>query len=97
MSDEPNEATQEAMAHLRAAALEMIGAARAVLDLTERLVEDPAPLVQAVAALAAAARPVPAGPVGVDGDGGADDAPGSDGSTRPGPRPRPRVQHIRVS
>ena len=92
-----DDATQEAMAPLRAAALEMIGAARAVLDLTERLVEDPAPLMQAVAALAAAARPMPARPVVVDEDGAADDAPGADGSTRPGPRPRPRVQHIRVS
>ena len=83
MSDDP---VEETVVHLRAAALEMITAARALLDLTEQLVKDPAPILEALAALASVARPAPATP--------ADDEPAS---AARGPRPRSRVQHIRVS
>ena len=83
MSDDP---VAETVVHLRAAALEMITAARALLDLTEQLVKDPAPIVEALAALAAVARP----PAEAPAEGEPDDA-------AHGPRPRSRVQHIRVS
>lgn len=89
---------QEAAVHLRAAALEMITAARALLDLTEQLVKDPAPIVNAVAALAAAASHGPGREPG-DQPGAADADPATDRPAPAGSRPRPRsrVQHIRVS
>ena len=98
----------DASVHLRAAALELIAAARAMLDLTEELVKDPGPVLSAVSALAAVARQAAAqagqpghaehaehaGP----GDEQAGDEPGPDGSgTSAGTRRQPRVQHIRVS
>jgi hypothetical protein len=51
------DAAQEAVKHLRAAALELIGAARAVLDLTEDIVKEPGPLLALIAAVTAAAKP----------------------------------------
>jgi hypothetical protein len=74
----------EAVEHLQAAALEMIAAARAVLDIAEELVQDPGPLLSVVAALGEVAGPlVHRARQAAD----ADEAP---------PR-APRVQHIRVS
>lgn len=86
------EKAHEAIEHLQAAALELIAAARSVLDIAEDLVQDPGPLLGVVAGLAdlaapfaararaQAAEPRPPGP-------GADEAP----------LRAPRVQHIRVS
>ena len=58
------EAAQEAVKHLRAAALELIAAAHAMLDLTEDFVNDPGPLLALIAAVTAAAKQ----PVERDGD-----------------------------
>ena len=84
------ERAREAVEHLQQAALQMIEAGRAFLDLAEELVKDPAPLIAAAAAAAEAAQSL------------ARRAPEGDGAsgpaTRPGdPEPQPRVQHIRVS
>ena len=62
----------------------MIAAARAVLDLTEHLIDDPAPLLAVIADLAAAGRAT----VRHDREGVVDEAAAPS---------RPRVQHIRVS
>ena len=83
---------REAVEHLQQAALQMIEAGRAFLDLAEELVKDPAPLVAAAAAAADAASSLarrgsdPSEP-GYDDGGGR----GGDG------RVTSRVQHIRVS
>jgi hypothetical protein len=99
----------DASVHLRAAALELIAAARAMLDLTEELVKDPAPMLSAVTAMAAVARqaaaqagspPSASSSSSASDDSGerAEGATGPDtGDTRPGTRRKPRVQHIRVS
>jgi hypothetical protein len=79
------ERAHEVVEHLQAAALELIEAARAMLDVAEEMVKDPAELV----ALASAAAHL-AGAAGVGGVAGA-----AHGSRRTdGQR---RVQHIRVS
>lgn len=83
MSNE--EKAHEAVEHLQAAALEMIAAARAVLDIAEDLVHDPGPLLGVVAGLADLAAPFAARAKGQSPD--ADEAP----------ERAPRVQHIRVS
>jgi hypothetical protein len=49
------ERAKEAMEHLQHAALEMIAAARAVLDVAEELVKDPAPLTAFAMGVAQAA------------------------------------------
>lgn len=46
------ERAREAVEHLQQAATQMIEAARAVLDLAEELIQDPAPLIAAATALA---------------------------------------------
>lgn len=81
MSNE--EKAHEAVEHLQAAALEMIAAARAVLDIAEDLVHDPGPLLGVVAGLADLAAPFAARAKGQE----ANEAP----------ERTPRVQHIRVS
>jgi len=84
-----DERAREAVEHLQLAALQMIEAGRAFLDLAEELVKDPAPLIAAAASAAEAAqslaRRAPAG------------AGGSDASAARPAGPEPRVQHIRVS
>ena len=87
----------DASAHLRAAALELIAAARAMLDLTEELVKDPGPVLSAVTAMAALARQAAGAPAGSTSspDEQADGPQGQDTST--GGSSKPRVQHIRVS
>ena len=77
------EKAREALEHLQQAALEMIAAARSVLDLMEEAVKDPAPFLAAAAATAEAAADASAR---LRGDGGADAHAAS-----------PRVEHIRVS
>ncbi len=49
------ERAKEALDHLQQAALEMIAAARAVLDVAEELVKDPTPLAAFAAGVAQAA------------------------------------------
>ena len=49
------ERAKEALEHLQSAALEMIAALRAVLDVAEELVKDPAPATAFVAGMAQAA------------------------------------------
>jgi hypothetical protein len=71
----------EALAHLQAAALELIAAARSVLDVMEDTVHDPARVAQLVSFLAGTARP----PTGAE--PGARPRSDGDGS----------VEHIRVS
>jgi hypothetical protein len=84
--EERNEKARVALEHMQQAALQMIAAARAVLDIAEEMVKDPAPLIAAAAATAEAAAATGARIV--------DPTRGADGG---GPAPEPRVQHIRVS
>jgi hypothetical protein len=78
------ERAHEVVEHLQAAALELIEAARAMLDVAEEMVKDPAEIM----ALASAAAHL-AGAAGVPGAAGAGHGPRADGQRR--------VQHIRVS
>jgi hypothetical protein len=77
---------REAVEHMQKAALEMIAAARAVLDVAEELIRHPEPLIAAANATARAAAEAGA-KLGADGGAPPADVP---------PR-EPRVQHIRVS
>lgn len=81
----------DAVSHLQTAALEMIAAARAVLDVAEDLLKDPAPIIAMAAAAAAQGRRVA--------DAATDSAGSPDSSTTEtddDERPA-RVQHIAVS
>lgn len=81
-----DERAREAIEHLQRAALELIAAARAVLDVAEDLVKDPAPIVAMAAAAAAHGRETAA------------TAAGSGAvPTDAGSEPAPRVEHIAVS
>lgn len=80
---EPDEKAREALEHLQKAALEMIAAARSVLDLMEEAVKDPTPFLAAAAATAEAAADASAR---LRSNGGADAHPHES-----------RVEHIRVS
>jgi hypothetical protein len=78
------ERAKEALDHLQRAALEMIAAARAVLDVAEELVQDPTPLAAFAAGMSQAVVQA-AAQAGAHGPAGASEPAG------------PRVQHIRVS
>jgi hypothetical protein len=78
-----DERAAEGIEHLQNAALELIEAARAFLDVAEDLVRDPAAAATIVHAAATLGRIVAAGPA----------APGSAQS----PDTEGRVRHIRVS
>lgn len=82
----------DAVAHLQTAALEMIAAARAVLDVAEDLLKDPAPIIAMAAAAAAQGRRV--ADAATAGSGGSPDS--STTESDEGDRPA-RVQHIAVS
>ena len=84
MTDAPDAKAREALEHMQRAALEMIAAARAVLDVAEELVKNPEPLIAAANATARAAADAGAR---LGGDAGAANQPPRD----------PKVQHIRVS
>lgn len=85
------ERARDAVEHLQQAALQMIEAGRAFLDVAEELVKDPAPLIAAATAAADAAQLLAR-------RSPADDRASTDFSARPaGPEAEPRVQHIRVS
>lgn len=83
MSEEDK--AHEAVEHLQAAALELIAAARAVLDIAEDVVQDPGPLLSILGALGEAAAPF------------VHRAKGSAPDADEAPERAPRVQHIRVS
>ena len=89
------EATNRAhdvVTHLQAAALEMIEAARAFLDVAEELVKEPGEATAMAATLAnLAGRVVPSGPAGPP-EGQQQSPAGSRGHGR-----SPGVEHIRVS
>jgi hypothetical protein len=53
---DPDERLHEGIHHLQTAALELIAAARALLDVAEEVVRDPAELVQRASALAGVAE-----------------------------------------
>lgn len=55
---EPDERVKEGLEHLQNAALELIAAARVILDLAEDAVRDPSDLLARANAMAAAARTV---------------------------------------
>ena len=84
--------TAEAVAHLQAAALELVAAARAALDVVEEAVSDPqrlAPLVTMIAEIARVAGAAwPEGPAGPPPDAGDDGTPSAGGTG---------VERIRVS
>ena len=94
----------DVVAHLQAAALEMIEAARAFLDVAEELVKEPGEATAMAATLAnLAGRIVPSGAGGSDGPRGHQKGPAGPGGHQQGPAgPRgqqqsPGVEHIRVS
>ena len=81
----------DVVAHLQAAALEMIAAARAVLDVAEELVKEPGEATAIAATLAnLAGRFAASGPAGPEGH--KHSPAGPEGHDR-----RPGVEHIRVS
>ena len=93
----PETRATDAVDHLQSAALELIEAARAFLDVLEELVADRERLGEAAdvvgAAAGAAARIVGFGaPVGPDGDPTAPARPGD-----PSPAPSPVIERIPVS
>jgi hypothetical protein len=98
---DPHERARESVEHLRAAAHELIEAARAALDVAEEWVDDP----DAVATLAGTLANVGAVARRVAGTGGWLPAPGGPGAGHaatppvdgPGPEDEPRVQRITVS
>ena len=85
----------EAIRHLQAAALEMIAAARAFLDVAEDLVKEPGEATAMAATLAnLAGRIVPPSP------GGHEPSPAGSGGHKQssgGHQQSPGVEHIRVS
>lgn len=85
----------EGLVHLQSAARELIGLARAVLDLAEELVEDPSavgPLADALGSVVrTAARAGRRAASGFNGDGGDEDNAGDAGESG-----RSHVQRIRI-
>jgi hypothetical protein len=88
--EERNDKAKEALEHMQQAALQMIAAARAVLDIAEEMVKDPAPLLAAAAATAEAAAHAGAHIADPSSRAG-------DHSAGHEAHDEPRVQHIRVS
>jgi hypothetical protein len=88
-TDVPGHA-RDGLAHLQAAAKEMIAASRALLDAAEELVEDPAVLSDLMGTLGALAKLAGKAAAGAAPGGGRGSSPDDDGG-------EPRVQRIRVS
>ena len=88
----------EALAHLQRAALELIGAARAVLDIAEEAVREPGGVAGIVAETVAALSTAAAAAGRAAGGQGSDAKPAS-GPGDPAPRSPARgpVEHIRIS
>jgi hypothetical protein len=90
----------DGLAHLQAAARELIKAARAVLDVAEELVDDPATVgtvAEAVGAVVHTAAQVGRRAVGqVMGDDGATDPDGDDAATGRRGGPTSGVERIRI-
>jgi hypothetical protein len=82
----------EGLAHLQAAARELIAAARAVLDVAEELVEDPTSAGAIAEAMGSIVRTAARAGRRVAGQGGADDGE-DEGDDDPGHH---RVERIRV-
>ena len=82
---------QEAVAHLQAAALELIAAMRVVLDVAEDLVRDPGPLLAVAEAAGEVLAPL------VERGREAAEFMVKGQAHESGPNRKPRVQHIRVS
>jgi hypothetical protein len=72
---DPDDRASEAIAHLQAAAREMIAAARAFLDVAEEVVEDPKSGEALLGTLGDVARRVVPGKDREDGDGGVEHIP----------------------
>ena len=95
----------DVVAHLQAAALEMIEAARAFLDVAEELVKEPAEATAMATTLAnLAGRITPTGSGGGEaGSGGHKQSPAGSGGHKQSPagsgghKQSPGVEHIRVS
>ena len=88
MNEQAANRAHDVVAHLQAAALEMIAAARAFLDVAEDLVKEPGEATAMAATLAnLAGRIVPTGPEGHE-----QSPAGSRGHEQ-----SPGVEHIRVS
>jgi hypothetical protein len=90
MSSEPGEPS-EAIGHLQAAALEMISAARAFLEVAEKVVQNPETVRSAVVTVASLAKAVMQS---VD-NGSA--SHGETGAGTNGDDPPSRVEHIQLS
>lgn len=102
MSATSEERAKEAVEHLQAAALQMIAAMRAALDVAEELVADPGALVVAAQAAGEVLAPFvekgrqAAEAVVAQAAARATADPAS-ADAASGPTRRPRVEHIRVS
>ena len=100
-AQESTNRAHDVVAHLQAAALEMIAAARAVLDVAEELVKEPGEAAAMAATLAnLAGRVVPSAPGEPDGHQPGPAGPRGHGQGPAGPRGHqhsPGVEHIRVS
>ena len=92
------ERAADAVVHAQAAAMELIAALRAALDVAEELVRDPAPLMALVATAGEALAPLveAVAPLVAKGREAAAHM-AETRAERGAPTPHPRVQHIRVS
>jgi hypothetical protein len=92
MSSEPN----EAIGHLQAAALEMISAARAFLEVAEKVVQNPETVRTAVVTVAAVAKAmmqsVEGNVTGTTAEDGTTNGERTNGDGRP-----TRIEHIELS
>ena len=92
-----DERAAEGLDHLQAAALEMIQAARAFLDIAEDLVTDRDKVAEVVAAVSSVADVATRAARGAAPRGGTATADGSVATDREPAPPHDGVQHIRVS
>lgn len=92
MSSEPN----EAIGHLQAAALEMISAARAFLEVAEKVVQNPETVRTAVVTVAAVAKAMMQSVESNVTSATADD-PGTNGERTNGDGRPARIEHIELS
>lgn len=91
MSTEPS----EAIGHLQAAALEMISAARAFLEVAEKVVQNPETVRNAVVTVAAVAKAMMQSVESTTPSDG--DANGPSATRTNGDQPPSRIEHIQLS
>jgi hypothetical protein len=84
---------RDGLVHLQAAARELIQAARALLDVAEDLIDDPAAIATLVGALGAGAAPPRHRTTGSSEDDGDED----DGDPGAGAEPRTTIERITVA